>query len=63
MSNLLPEGWTQEKIDDVLEFQRVNKIYYCRECSDWVQDLPQKHVCEPLRLMVEKSGNRYNKRS
>jgi hypothetical protein len=60
MSIYLPEGWSQEKIDDILEWQRQEKIYYCRECCDWVQDKPVKHICEANRIMVEKSGNRHN---
>ena len=60
MSIYLPEGYTQDKIDDILEWQRQEKIYYCRECNDWVQDMPRKHVCESIRLMVENSGDRHN---
>jgi len=40
--------------DYILEFQSKNNIYYCMECGEWVEDLPRKHVCEPLRLLVEK---------
>ena len=60
MSIYLPEGYTQDKIDDILEWQRREKIYYCHECNDWVQDFPRKHVCEAIRLMVENSGDRHN---
>ena len=53
MSKYLPEGWTQDKIEEMLDFQRENKIYYCSACRDWVQDLPRKHVCESTRRLVE----------
>ena len=45
MSIYLPEGYSQEKIDEILELQREEKIYYCPECCDWVKDKPTKHQC------------------
>lgn len=46
MSKYLPEGYTQEKIDEILDFQRINKIYLCRLCKEWVKDLPTEHNCK-----------------
>jgi len=36
MSNNLPEGWTQDKIDEALDRQHKNKEFCCHQGCGWV---------------------------
>lgn len=36
MSKYLPEGWTQEKIDEELDRQYKNREFCCHEGCGWV---------------------------
>ena len=33
----LPDGWTQEKIDETLDWQYQNRMFCCSQGCGWVQ--------------------------
>ena len=57
MSKYLPEGWTQEKIDETLDFQREQKLFCCRICG-WM-----KGKCKHRKYGEINRSNCYGKSS
>lgn len=50
----LPEGWTQDKIDEELERQYKNKEFCCHEGCGWVVGKCKHRTFEGIRVIPRK---------